>query len=235
MKDSLGNIRRGSGKSALACAQIAERAERAKQVDPATPPAGRTFGLCGAPDPATAGALKCAADFLERRGRATREGPRPTREVIRGIYRELHKEVVPLLRAVVSRIAADATGLPIPGTILAGGSAAPAGVAGSSTPPRDTPAPPPRRVEWGAAVKAYEALWRMRRDRPWHNSDLFDGIRLDAIREATRGRISPGGLSKLVSDFVRSGCAERPERGLFKLREPTEERRVALELKRRSG
>jgi hypothetical protein len=44
MKDSNGYIRRGSGKSAVAC----------RAVDPATAPAGRTFGLCGAPDPATA-------------------------------------------------------------------------------------------------------------------------------------------------------------------------------------
>lgn len=194
--------------------------------------AGKIFGLCG--ETAERRALGAAADFLEARDRARHpSGPKPLRDVIRGLYREVHEEIVPLLRAVVSRLAADATGLPIPGTILAGGSAAPAGVAGSSTPPRDTPAPPPRRVEWGAAVKAYEALWRMRRERPWRNSDLFDGVRLDAIRSATGGRISPGGLSKLVSDLVRSGCAERPERGLFKLREPTEERRVALELKRR--
>ena len=55
MKDSLGYIRRGSGKSALACAQIAAKRRELERAaaDPATAPAGRTFGLCGAPDPAT--------------------------------------------------------------------------------------------------------------------------------------------------------------------------------------
>lgn len=225
MKDTLGYIRRGSGKSAAAC----------RAVDPATPTAGRTFGLCGAPDPATAGALKCAADFLEWRGRATREGPRPMRDVIRGIYRELHEDVVPLLRAVVSRLAADATGLPIPGTILAGGSAAPAGVAGSSTPPRDTQAPPPRRVEWGPAVKAYEALYGIGGEIDWATHELYEPDVLDRVRKATRGRIAPGGLSKLVSDLVRAGCATRPARGRFVLLKPTDERRAALERERRGG
>lgn len=79
MKDSKGYIRARRGNPFLAHTPIPPEAHQG--ADPATPQAGRTFGLCGAPDPATAGALKCAADFLEGRGRATREGPRPLREV----------------------------------------------------------------------------------------------------------------------------------------------------------
>ena len=257
MKDSKGYIRRGSGKSALACAQIAQIAEKARKgdpflahtpippeahqgADPATPPAGRTFGLCGAPDPATAGALKCAADFLEKRQREKREGPRPLREVIRGIYRELHEEIVPALRVLVAnseheRAVADVCALPIPGTILASGSAAPAGAAGSSTPPRDTPAPPPRRVEWGPAVRAYEALYAFCGEIEWSTAELYDAEVLARVRKATRGRIAPGGLSKLVSGLVRAGCARRPARGRFVLLEPTDERRAALERERRGA
>lgn len=232
MKDSLGYIRRGSGKSALACAQIAERA---RQGGPATAPAGRTFGLCGAPDPATAGALKCAADFLEGRGRATREGPRPLREVIRGIYRELHEEVAPALRTMAQALDAGAAALagaecalPAPGTILARAGA----VAGS--PPRHAPPSPPPAPVYGPAVRVYEALWALWRAEPHRTRDLYDLAALAAVDKASKGRIGPASLSKLLSTLCAARCAHRlPGRGRFVLHEPTAERRAALAIARR--
>ena len=246
MKDSLGYILRGSGKGALACAQIAQIAEKARKgdpflahtpippeavqgADPATQPAGRTFGLCGAPDPATAGALKCAADFLEGRGRATREGPRPLREVIRGIYRELHEEIAPALRTIAKALGGAEWALPAPGTILARAGA----VAGSE--PRHAPPPPPAPV-YGPAVRVYEALWALWRAEPHRTRDLYDLAALAAVDKASKGRIGPASLSKLLSTLCSARCAHRlPGRGRFVLHEPTAERRAALSIARRGA
>lgn len=235
MKDSRGYIRRGSGKSALACAQIAaKRRELGRAAaDPATAPAGRVFGLCGDPDPATAGALKCAADFLEGRGRATREGPRPLREVIRGIYRELHKEVAPALRTIAQALGGAEWALPAPGTILARAGA----VAGSE--PRHAPPPPPPPPPapvYGPAVRVYEALWALWRAEPHRTRDLYDLAALAAVDKASKGRIGPASLSKLLSTLCAARCAHRlPGRGRFVLHEPTDERRAALAIARRGA
>ena len=244
MKDSHGYIRRGSGKSALACAQIAEKARKGdpslahtpippeahQGVDHATPPAGRTFGLCGAPDPATAGALKCAADFLEGRGRATREGPRPMREVIRGIYRELHEEIAPALRHLSALAASGAlalTSLPAPGTILAHAGAWRGEYLA-------TPPPPPPAPVYGPAVRVYEALWALWRAETHRTRDLYDLAALAAVDKASGGRIGPASLSKLLSTLCAARCAHRlPGRGRFVLHEPTAERRAALSIARR--
>ena len=235
MKDSKGYIRARKGDPFLAHTPIPPEAHQG--AEPSTPPAGRTFGLCGAPDPATAGALKCSADFLEGRGRATREGPRPLREVIRGIYRELHEEIVPALRVLVAnseheRAVADVCALPIPGTILAGGSAAPAGVAGSA--PRHEPPPHPPAPVYGPAVRVYEALWALWRAEPHRTRDLYDLAALAAVDKASKGRIGPASLSKLLSTLCSARCAHRlPGRGRFVLHEPTAERKAALAKARR--
>lgn len=230
MKDSKGYIRARRGDPFLAHTPIPEWV---KQGDPATPPAGRTFGLCGAPDPATAGTLKCAADFLEARDRARRpSGPKPLRDVIRGLYREVHEEIVPALRVLVAnsereRAVADACALPIPGTILAGGSAAPAGAEGST--PRHAPPPPPPAPVYGPAVRVYEALWGLWRAEPHRTRDLYDLAALAAVDKASKGRIGPTSLSKLLSTLCAARCAHRlPGRGRFVLHEPTAERRAAL-------
>lgn len=242
MKDSHGYIRRGSGKSALACAQIAEKAhkgdpflahtpipaEAVQGAAPATSTAGRTFGLCGAPDPATEDALKCAADFLEGRGRATREGPRPLREVIRGIYRELHEEIAPALRTIAQALAGAEWALPAPGTILAR-----AGAVAWRT-PRHAPPPPPPAPVYGPAVRVYEALWGLWRAEPHRTRDLYDLAALAAVDKASKGRIGPASLSKLLSTLCAARCAHRlPGRGRFVLHEPTPERRAALSIARR--
>ena len=52
MKDSKGYIRARRGDPFLAHTPIPPEAHQG--ANPATPPASRTFGLCGAPDPATA-------------------------------------------------------------------------------------------------------------------------------------------------------------------------------------
>lgn len=228
MQGSKGYIRRGSGKSALACAQIAERA---RQGDPATAPSGRTFGLCGAPDPATAGALKRAADFLEERHRAAPHArPRPLREVIRGIYRELHEEVAPALRTIAQALGGAEWALPAPGTILAHAGA----VAGSE--PRHAPHPPPPAPVYGPAVRVYEALWALWRAEPHRTRDLYDLAALAAVDKASKGRIGPASLSKLLSTLCAARCAHRlPGRGRFVLHEPTPERRAALAIARRGA
>lgn len=228
MKDSKGYIRARRGDPFLAHTPIPEWV---KQGDPATPPASRTFGLCGASDPATAGALKCAADFLEGRGRATREGPRPLREVIRGIYRELHEEIAPALRHL-SALAASGVlaspSLPAPGTILARAEA----VAGSA--PRHAPTTPPPWAVYGPAVRVYEALWALWRAEPHRTRDLYDLAALAAVDKASKGRIGPASLSKLLSTLCAARCAHRlPGRGRFVLHEPTAERRAALAIARR--
>ena len=242
MQGSKVYIRRGSGKSALACAQIAEKARKGdpflahtpippeahQGADTATPPAGRTFGLCGAPDPATAQAVKCAADFLEGRSRATREGPRPLREVIRGIYRELHEEVAPALRTIAQALAGAEWALPAPGTILARAEA----VAGSE--PRHAPPPPPPAPVYGPAVRVYEARWALWRAEPHRTRDLYDLAALAAVDKASKGRIGPASLSKLLSTLCAARCAHRlPGRGRFVLNEPTAERKAALAKARR--
>lgn len=218
MKDEKGYIR----------ATRTARPTRTIFSDP-TPPAGRTFGLCGAPDPATAGALKRAADFLEGCQRATREGPRPLREVIRGIYRELHEEVAPALRTIAQALAGAEWALPAPGTILARAGA----VAGSeprhAQPRRPWPAP-----VYGPAVRVYEALWALWRAEPHRTRDLYDLAALAAVDKASKGRIGPASLSKLLSTLCAARCAHRlPGRGRFVLHEPTAERRAALSKARR--
>lgn len=225
-----GYIRRGSGKSALACAQIAAKRRELERANPkpATAPAGRTFGLCGAPDPATGGALKRAADFLEERGRATREGPRPLREIIRGIYRELHEEVAPTLRTIAGLLRGAECALPAPGTILA------RAFSGGQDYTADAPPPPPPAPVYGPAVRVYEALWALWRAEPHRTRDLYDLAALAAVGKASKGRIGPASLSKLLSTFCAARCAHRlPGRGRFVLDEPTAERRAALAIARR--
>lgn len=206
------------------------RPSRTIFADPATPPASRTFGLCGAPDPATAGALKRAADFLEGRERATREGPRPIREVIRGIYRELHEEVAPALRTIAQALAGAEWALPAPGTILARAFSGGQDYTAAAPPPR-----PPAPV-YGPAVRVYDALWALWRAEPHRTRDLYDLAALAAVDKASRGRISPASLSKLLSTLCAARCAHRlPGRGRFVLHEPTPERRAALAIARRGA
>jgi len=228
MKDSKGCIRARKGDPFLAHTPIPDWARQG--ADTATAPAGRVFGLCGDPDPATAGAVKCAADFLEKRQRETREGPRPLREVVRGIYRELHEEIAPALRHLSALAAAGALGssaLPTPGTILWRGGA----VAGSE--PRHAPASPPPPV-YGPAVRVYEALWGLWRAEPRRTRDLYDLATLAAVDKAGKGRIAPTSLSKLLSTFCAAGCAHRlPGRGRFVLHDPTPARKEALAKARR--
>lgn len=226
MQGSKGYIRARRGDPFLAHTPIPPEAHQG--ADPATPTAGRTFGLCGAPDPATAGALKVAADFLEGRGRATREGPRPLREVIRGIYRELHEEIAPALRTIAQALGGAEWVLPAPGTILAHAGA----VAGSA--PRHAPPPPPPAPVYGPAVHVYEALWALWRAEPHRTRDLYDLAALAAVDKASKGRIGPASLSKLLSTICAARCAHRlPGRGRFVLHEPTDERRAALAKARR--
>lgn len=216
MKDGKGYIR----------ATRTARPTRTIFADPASAPAGRVFGLCGDPDPATAEAVKCAADFLDKRQRETREGPRPLREVIRGIYRELHEEIAPALRTIAEALGGAELVLPAPGTILARAGA----VAGSE--PRHAPPLP----VYGPAVRVYEALWGLWRAEPRRTRDLYDLATLAAVDKASKGRIGPASLSKLLSTLCAARCAHRlPGRGRFVLHEPNAERRAALAIARRGA
>lgn len=99
----------------------------------------------------------------------------------------------------------------------------------------ETPLPPageiaralPRR--WCNTVRVYEALWERYGEQVFTHAQLFVPGVGAMVRSATGRELLPQTLSRMMVDVVRAGAAEQVGRGRFRLMEPTDERREAVE------
>lgn len=83
--------------------------------------------------------------------------------------------------------------------------------------------------QWGSTVKVYEALFGVFSQTRFGTAELFGAKAVAAVFEATKGRIAPQTVARMMSALVRAGAAARPMRGDFRLLQPTDALREAVE------
>ena len=87
--------------------------------------------------------------------------------------------------------------------------------------------------EWCNTEKVYEAIWE-HFGKDGRTFALADLIRnedfLADVCEATKNRVRPESLSKMLSVTTRAGATYTIRKGVYRCCQPTEERRVAVEL-----
>ncbi|MBQ9727339.1 MAG: hypothetical protein IJV65_07525 [Kiritimatiellae bacterium] len=99
----------------------------------------------------------------------------------------------------------------------------------------DSPLPEPGEIarslprRWCNTVRVYEALWERYGEQAFTHAQLFVPGVGAMVRSATGRELLPQTLSRMMVDVVRAGAAEQVGRGRFRLMEPTDERREAVE------